>query len=120
MPETIFLSQVYRKLPAQSRICEGCNNVIQRNAALLDGVLYHYGCMKKREAQPSHMCNNCGSFLTSGKIVTVFIDGEKVRSCGLCGSTEVSWLGPYNQQERLAPGKRHIPKQQSQVQIHQA
>ena len=106
--KTIYLSQVYKAVPLSERICGGeyylqdggCGKPILRNAALLDGVLMHFGCLKKRSVQPTHMCNNCGSFLTPKKIVTMNVSGEKIKSCRLCGSSDVTRLG-WNRQPNI-------------------
>jgi len=93
MPRLIRLSQVYRMIPLHERLCEGCSNPIERNAALLDGVLYHFGCMKRLNIHPTHMCLSCGSFLTPRKITVSWIDGEKMQTCGLCGNQDLTPLG---------------------------
>jgi len=112
---TIYLSQVYKAIPLSQRICGGtyfqtdggCGKSILRNACLLDGVLFHFGCIKKRNVQPTHMCSNCGSFLSPKNVVTIYVKGEKVRSCKLCGSTEVSWLG-WKGQQKNQTGRRQL------------
>jgi hypothetical protein len=104
----INLNRVYKSIPLSERICGrdgmffqegvGCRKPILRNAALIDGVLMHYGCFKKSYFEPTHMCNGCGSFLSPKKIVTVDFRGEKFKSCGVCGSTDIFSLGWSRQQ----------------------
>ena len=108
MPEFIRLSQIYKSIPLSERVCGGkhpqedvgCGKPILRNAALLDGVLMHYGCLKKSCLEPTHMCNNCGSFLTPKKIVTVLFRGDNFKSCGLCGNSDIFSLG-WNRQQTI-------------------
>jgi predicted RNA-binding Zn-ribbon protein involved in translation (DUF1610 family) len=79
------------KTPIQHETCEGCGKPIIRNLARLNEKTYHYGCLKRTKAKPTHYCLDCNSYLTGSKITKVlFVQGEKPwLACGNCGSTNL-------------------------------
>ena len=85
------LEDVYKRIPLEERVCEGCGKTIQRNAFILDGKLYHGGCLKKTRANPTHRCLECFSLLTRKGMSRVDW-GESGRyqlACGNCGSVNL-------------------------------
>jgi hypothetical protein len=83
---------LYRKIPVEERICEGCGDPIERNLAVLDGKLYHYGCLKRTRAKPVAVCLDCWSYLSGKNITKASFDGRAVRGCGECGSSNLRFL----------------------------
>ena len=79
------------KEPLRYETCEGCGKDIIRNLARLDGKPYHFGCLKRTKAKPTHYCLDCFSYLTGSNIVrTQWDPGTKpVLICGYCGSTNL-------------------------------
>lgn len=91
--EPLVLQEIYKQIPKENRICEACGKEIQRNVFLLDGKLYHWGCLKTTKAKPTHRCMDCWSFLTPKGIVrTDFGDGYPTQTCGNCGSENLRKL----------------------------
>lgn len=87
------LDRVYREIPLEERVCEGCGEPIQRNVAMLDGKLYHWGCLKRSKAKPTHLCLDCWSYLTGKGLTKVdWGDGSSTKACGNCGSTNLKRL----------------------------
>jgi len=76
-------------------ICEGCGQPILKNLAFLDGEPWHFGELRDEEgfARATHVCRDCCSYLTPGKVGHMMINGERWRVCGVCGSTNLKWLG---------------------------
>jgi hypothetical protein len=75
-------------------LCAYCGEPILRNLARLNGATaWHYGCLKRSHAKPTHLCLNCFSYLTKAQLVrTYFEDGTSEASCGNCGSPEIKPL----------------------------
>jgi hypothetical protein len=129
VPDYIRLSQIYESIPLSERLCGklgnffqenvGCRKPVVRNAILIDGVIMHYGCFKKSYFEPTHMCNNCGSFLTPKKIVTVLFRGENFKSCGLCGSSDIFSLGWNRQQTITVSHQKMINELPEQIRIEE-
>ena len=86
------IHRAYKQVSMEDRTCEGCGKPIIRNLAIIDGRLYHYGCMKQTKAKPTHFCLECFSYLTAKGIVKTDFDGETQRSCGNCGNPNLRRL----------------------------
>ena len=123
----INLNRVYKSIPLSERVCGGehpqenvgCGKPIIRNITLIDGILMHYGCLKKAYLEPTHMCNGCGSFLTPKKIVTITFRGEDFKSCGLCGSSDIFSLGWNRQQTITVSHQKMINELPEQIRIEE-
>ena len=126
------INVIYRRIPLSERLCGkyggfpregvGCGKPVVRNAALLDGIVMHYGCVKKACFQPTHLCNGCGSFLSPAKIVTTIFRGEKIKGCGLCGTTDIiklGWTGRQNVVTNHQRAESKLPPPESLVQVLQ-
>jgi len=87
----VSIRQLYRKVPVEKRLCHYCGKPVLSNIDLIDGEIWHHGCINQAGLQPTHRCAECNSLLTPDKINRVnFGDGTKeFRACGLCGSTEI-------------------------------
>ena len=70
--------------------CPECGRLIQRNSALFDGQLWHWGCLKNDERFGTAVaqCMGCFSFLTNGNVTR----DEDSKFCGLCGSQQIRFL----------------------------
>lgn len=86
------VNQLYKQIPLENRLCEGCGNPIQRNITIFNGKLFHYGCFKQSKAKPTHLCLDCFSYLTGKGISKVDFDGIRQKACGNCGSTNLRFL----------------------------
>lgn len=86
------LNQLYKKIPVEQRICEGCGESILRNIAVFDGELYHYGCLKRTKAKPTHQCIECFAYLSGKGISNVTVDGYTMKHCKQCGSPNLKPL----------------------------
>lgn len=95
------LDKVYENIPLSDRICEGCGSEIQRNVAMLNGKLYHWGCLKKTKACPTHRCLDCWSFLTNSGMTKVGFGDETLRGCGNCGSTHLRKVDKWYREKYL-------------------
>jgi len=86
----VALRYLYRKIPTEKRICKGCGNPILRNIALLEGEMFHYGCLMKGEAE-HYECLDCYSRIAGADVVkTAFEPGlPPIRCCPSCGSTNL-------------------------------
>ena len=69
----------------QTIICEGCGEPIHRNIAVFDGQLYHYGCLKRSKAKPTHLCLDCFAYLSGKGISKVTVGSVTMKHCKLCG-----------------------------------
>jgi hypothetical protein len=67
--------------------CPECGQLIQRNSALFDGQLWHWGCLKNDERFGTAVaqCLGCFSYLTNSKITR----DANTRFCGHCGSQQI-------------------------------
>ena len=76
------------KEPLRYETCEGCGKDIIRNLCSLDGKPYHFGCLKKTKAGPTHYCLDCYTYLTGANVVRAYYPGRSrpVLTCGFCGS----------------------------------
>jgi len=94
------LNQLYDQIPIEDRICEGCGEPIHRNIAMLNGKLYHWGCLKQTKAKPTHLCLECFSYLTGKGIVKATVGDFTHKACGNCGSFNLKpltrWKGRSN------------------------
>jgi hypothetical protein len=81
------LQSISDPVKLSERICEGCGHPIIRNLASCDLKLYHYGCLKKTKAKPTHQCTNCFAYWTHGKLTTIIYDDGATREkiCPACG-----------------------------------
>jgi len=82
------LDQIYQRIPLAERICKGCGQPIQRNVIIFNGELYHWGCLKKTRALPTHRCQDCFGFMNAAGMVKVNFGNSPSyqRACGNCGS----------------------------------
>lgn len=85
-------------------VCPSCQREIQRNSAVFDDQLFHWGCLKNDEqfGNAIAQCRSCGSWLTQKGIVQVqYPEGTFQRVCGNCGHQFLCWLKkPDGFQER--------------------
>jgi len=81
-------------------VCPECQREIQRNSALFDGQLFHWGCLKNDERFGTAVaqCLSCFSFLTNSKITR---DGQS-KFCGLCGSQTLRLLNHHGRPATLS------------------
>lgn len=93
------INRLYRQIPVEDRLCEGCGEPIQRNIATLDGKIYHYGCLKQTKAKPTHQCLNCFSYLTGKGINKVEINNIEQKACGNCGSFNLRFLRQWTKED---------------------
>jgi len=100
------LRKVWDPKPLAERYCVGCGQPIYRNLARFDGEPWHYGELYRsgKLVEARHYCFDCYSFLTSRMLVyTTSPDGRCWRTCGVCGSGNVRWLGRSDQVEVFYP-----------------
>lgn len=93
------INQIYKEVPTDQRLCEGCGNAIQRNFALLDKRLFHFRCLKRTRAKPTHQCLDCLSYLTPKGINKVTINGFTQQACGNCGSPNLRPLRKWQRRD---------------------
>jgi len=107
MSEPVTLWNAYRQVPLDRRICQTCGNPIEKNIALHDGGLFHWGCLKNDErfGETRALCLDCGSHLTRSMISKAYypdrIGAES--TCGNCGSNRLQWLGRSDQVKVFYP-----------------
>jgi len=85
--------------PKAVGVCTGCGQPIYRNLAFFNGLPWHYGELRDsgKLANATHYCFDCYSYLTRGKVGYMMISDARWRVCGVCGSTNVKWLGRRDQ-----------------------
>ncbi|MFQ6076039.1 MAG: hypothetical protein ACE5Z5_07895 [Candidatus Bathyarchaeia archaeon] len=66
---------------------------------MLDGRLYHWGCLRKSKAKPTYLCLDCWSYLTGAGLAKVnWGDGSShAKVCGNCGSSNLKRLRKYGE-----------------------
>ncbi len=86
---------LYKKVPKERRLCHHCGKPVLSNIDLLDGEIWHHGCINQAGLHPTHRCRDCYSLLSADNIVrTDFGDGTISKTCGLCGSSSLISLKP--------------------------
>jgi hypothetical protein len=100
----VNLYDAYRTLPISERYCTGCGDLIERNLALHDGDLFHWGCLKNTErfGHTVAICYGCFSFLTNSKIARISYDAsgaDSAKQCALCGSPHLRFLNRRTSEE---------------------
>lgn len=99
------LRYLYRKFKPEQRICPGCGRSIQRNIAVHEGELWHYGCLQEAKKK-RYRCMVCGAVLSRFEVSESLILGEKQLGCGVCGGDVQPLGGP--QPIRIAGGSPYM------------
>jgi len=95
------IRKVYKSVPVDKRICEGCGEPIIRNLAVFDGELYHYGCLKRTKAKPTHLCLNCFAYLSGKGISSVTVGGVTMKCCKMCEGSHLKPLRRWRGQNQF-------------------
>jgi len=102
LTEPVNLWSAYQQIPLDQRICPVCEKPIEKNLAIHDGILFHWGCLKNDErfGETRALCLDCGSHLSRSMISKVWYQDENKAEtiCGNSGSPRLHWLtrrGPW-------------------------
>jgi hypothetical protein len=97
------LRYLYRVKSPAELVCQGCGRVVQRNIAVFNDEMWHYGCLNEAK-RFKYRCAGCGADLRTLDTISVTLIGETVKSCRFCGGVRLDPLYPHGYPPFEIPG----------------